>query len=79
MYHVLHNFWKFPSLEIVLKSFFDLGKIIAITKAFNYIAFSFIQAYKNLVASTGEEQQKLPGLPYTPDQLFFIGTAQVIQ
>ena len=35
------------------------------------------QAYKNLVASTGEEQQMLPGLPYSPDQLFFIGSAQV--
>ena len=36
-----------------------------------------IQAYKNLVEKTGVVQQMLPGLKYTPDQLFFIGTAQV--
>ena len=36
-----------------------------------------IQAYKNMVKKTGAAQQMLPGLKYTPDQLFFIGTAQV--
>ena len=36
----------------------------------------FVQAYKNVVKKKGQEM-KLPGLPYTPDQLFFIGASQV--
>ena len=36
-----------------------------------------LQAYKSYVSRTGKVQQKLPGLPYNPDQLFFIGHAQV--
>ena len=35
-----------------------------------------LQAYKNVVKKNGAEK-RLPGLPYTPDQLFFIGSSQV--
>ncbi len=36
-----------------------------------------MQAYKNRIKKTKEVQKKLPGLTYTPDQLFFIGASQV--
>jgi len=38
----------------------------------------FLQAYKNSVKKS-EPEKKLPGLLYTPDQLFFIGASQVKQ
>ncbi|KAK7463332.1 hypothetical protein BaRGS_00038097 [Batillaria attramentaria] len=34
------------------------------------------RAYRKAIAQRGEEDGKLPALPYTPDQLFFIGYAQ---
>lgn len=30
-----------------------------------------------MVENDGATQQRLPGLPYTPDQLFFVATGQV--
>ena len=38
-----------------------------------------MQAYRNWVKETrkGEEEPKLPGLPYENNQLFFINFAQV--
>ena len=36
-----------------------------------------MQAYRTRVERDGATQQRLPGLPYTPDQLFFIATGQV--
>ena len=43
----------------------------------NMTQFVMLQAYKSYVNMTGKVQQKLPGLSYNPDQLFFIGHAQV--
>ena len=34
-------------------------------------------AYRRWVEETGEEEARLPGLSYTPDQLFFLATAQI--
>ena len=38
------------------------------------------QAYRKWIATTnkGKEEPKLPGLPYTANQLYFVNAAQVI-
>ena len=36
------------------------------------------QAYKELLRKTGSREPTLPGLPYSPEQLFFISNAQVL-
>ncbi|XP_025083825.1 endothelin-converting enzyme 1-like [Pomacea canaliculata] len=36
------------------------------------------KAYRSVIKERGREEDKYPTLPYTPDQLFFIGYAQVM-
>ncbi|KAK7482533.1 hypothetical protein BaRGS_00026244, partial [Batillaria attramentaria] len=64
--------FEYPGLNINVNGELTIGEDIAdnggLKEAF--------MAYRKAIAKRGKEEAKLPVLPYTPDQLFFIGFSQ---
>nr|KAG5689785.1 hypothetical protein BaRGS_011586 [Batillaria attramentaria] len=64
--------FEYPGLNINVNGELTIGEDIAdnggLKEAF--------MAYRKAIAKRGKEEARLPVLPYTPDQLFFIGFSQ---
>lgn len=62
-----------PSLKVRLNGKLTIGEDIADNGGLK----EAYRAYRKLISKRGKEEPRLPVLNYTPDQLFFIGAAQV--